>query len=304
MTRAIAPVAAEIIPVRPPIIEMMIAIENDAYRPTFGSTPAMIENEIASGMSANATTRPDSRSAFGFVHQTSRSQRDHPVSRPRDRQQVCRTCSPFERLGHRRTTTPNFDSGHERCRLRSQRMRDHLFRDTSVTVGRSRRDVCRPSAVRAVATSAILIGVGYNPYRKFTAKPADYVLVVDVSDPRRRSRRLGVPRLRRAGGKVVNEVPAQNAESINVESVPVIATTSKRTGTRTTSWARSHSTASCRMRRCLSDADRRGCRSVPIRCAGLDLAEHVRCRRRARRGRVRRSPIASCGRASAQPRRR
>ena len=45
---------------------MMMAIENDAYRPTLGSTPAMIENEIASGMSARATTRPDSRSAFGL----------------------------------------------------------------------------------------------------------------------------------------------------------------------------------------------------------------------------------------------
>ena len=31
---------------------------NEANNPTLGSTPAMIENEIASGISASATTRP------------------------------------------------------------------------------------------------------------------------------------------------------------------------------------------------------------------------------------------------------
>jgi hypothetical protein len=31
---------------------------NDANSPTRGSTPAMMENEIASGISASATTRP------------------------------------------------------------------------------------------------------------------------------------------------------------------------------------------------------------------------------------------------------
>ena len=74
-TSAIAPVAAEIMPGRPPAKAMMIAIENEAYRPTFGSTPAMIENEIASGMSASATTRPESRLAFGFSSHSRRSNR-------------------------------------------------------------------------------------------------------------------------------------------------------------------------------------------------------------------------------------
>ena len=41
---------------------MDTAIVNDANRPTRGSTPAMIENEIASGISARATTRPASTS--------------------------------------------------------------------------------------------------------------------------------------------------------------------------------------------------------------------------------------------------
>lgn len=41
-------------------------IENEAESPTLGSTPAMIENEIASGIRASATTRPDKMSAFGF----------------------------------------------------------------------------------------------------------------------------------------------------------------------------------------------------------------------------------------------
>ncbi|GGO68873.1 hypothetical protein GCM10012276_03720 [Nocardioides deserti] len=58
MTRAIAPVAAEIIAGRPPRNEIATAIVNDANSPTRGSTPAMIENEIASGISARATTRP------------------------------------------------------------------------------------------------------------------------------------------------------------------------------------------------------------------------------------------------------
>ena len=64
-TSAIAPVAAEIMPGRPPEKAMMIAIENEAYSPTFGSTPAIIEKEIASGIRARATTRPDSRSVRG-----------------------------------------------------------------------------------------------------------------------------------------------------------------------------------------------------------------------------------------------
>ncbi len=68
MTSAIAPVAAEIIAGRPPRKAMETAIVKEANRPMRGSTPAMIENEIASGISASATTRPAStsvRSIFG-----------------------------------------------------------------------------------------------------------------------------------------------------------------------------------------------------------------------------------------------
>jgi hypothetical protein len=42
----------------PPRNAMETAMTNDENSPTRGSTPAMIENEIASGMSAMATTRP------------------------------------------------------------------------------------------------------------------------------------------------------------------------------------------------------------------------------------------------------
>ena len=61
-TRATAPVAAEIIAGRPPTTAIVTAIVNDAYKPSLGSTPARIENEIASGMSASATARPASNS--------------------------------------------------------------------------------------------------------------------------------------------------------------------------------------------------------------------------------------------------
>lgn len=53
-----APVAAEIIPGRSPTKAITTAIQNEAYRPTLGSTPAMIEKAIASGIKANATTVP------------------------------------------------------------------------------------------------------------------------------------------------------------------------------------------------------------------------------------------------------
>src|SRR5699024_7315348 len=39
------------------------AMMKEAYNPTRGSTPAMRENAIASGIRAKATTRPDSTSA-------------------------------------------------------------------------------------------------------------------------------------------------------------------------------------------------------------------------------------------------
>src|SRR5699024_8310394 len=58
MTRAIAPVAAVIIAGLPPTNAIVTAIMNDENNPTFGSTPAMMENEIASGIRARATTRP------------------------------------------------------------------------------------------------------------------------------------------------------------------------------------------------------------------------------------------------------
>src|SRR3989338_8432265 len=59
MTRAMAPVAALIMPGRPPTKAITTAIQKEAYRPTLGSTPAMIEKAMASGISASATTRPE-----------------------------------------------------------------------------------------------------------------------------------------------------------------------------------------------------------------------------------------------------
>jgi len=62
ITSAMAPVAAEIMPGRPPANAVTTAMQNDAYRPTLGSTPAMIENAMASGIRAKATTSPASTS--------------------------------------------------------------------------------------------------------------------------------------------------------------------------------------------------------------------------------------------------
>gem|GEM_PF-3032155 len=62
ITSAMAPVAAEIMPGRPPAMAVITAIENEAYRPARGSTPAMMENAMASGIRARATTMPDSTS--------------------------------------------------------------------------------------------------------------------------------------------------------------------------------------------------------------------------------------------------
>src|SRR5680860_1385756 len=67
MTRAMAPVAAEIIAGRPPRNEMETAIVKDAKRPRRGSTPAMIEKEMASGISARATTSPASTSVRSIL---------------------------------------------------------------------------------------------------------------------------------------------------------------------------------------------------------------------------------------------
>lgn len=62
MTSATAPVAAVIIAGLPPRMAIETAMMNEAKSPIFGSTPAMIENEIASGMRASATTSPASTS--------------------------------------------------------------------------------------------------------------------------------------------------------------------------------------------------------------------------------------------------
>jgi hypothetical protein len=70
-----APVAAEIMARRPPAKAMMMAIENEAYSPTLGSTPAMMENEMASGISASATTMPARMSARGLENHSDRIER-------------------------------------------------------------------------------------------------------------------------------------------------------------------------------------------------------------------------------------
>src|SRR5690554_138991 len=49
INNAMAPVAAEIIPGRPPTKAIITAIQKEAYRPTLGSTPAIMEKAIASG---------------------------------------------------------------------------------------------------------------------------------------------------------------------------------------------------------------------------------------------------------------
>lgn len=64
ISSAIAPVAAEIRPGRPPTKAVTTAIMNEAYSPTFGSTPAMIEKAIASGISAKATRIPANMSVL------------------------------------------------------------------------------------------------------------------------------------------------------------------------------------------------------------------------------------------------
>ena len=69
ISTAVAAVAAEIIPGLPPVIATRTAIEKEAYNPTFGSTPAITENAIASGIKARATTKPESKSPLIFeVH--------------------------------------------------------------------------------------------------------------------------------------------------------------------------------------------------------------------------------------------
>jgi len=69
ISTAIAAVAAEIMPGRPPTKATTTAMQNEAYSPTLGSTPAMIENAMASGIRASATTMPASRSPRMLVNQ-------------------------------------------------------------------------------------------------------------------------------------------------------------------------------------------------------------------------------------------
>ena len=71
ITRATAPVAAEIIAGRPPRKEIATAIVKEAKSPRRGSTPTMMENEIASGISASATTRPPSTSVRSIAGERS-----------------------------------------------------------------------------------------------------------------------------------------------------------------------------------------------------------------------------------------
>ena len=62
MTTAMAPVAPEIIPGRPPKIEVTNPIIKAPYKPTMGDMPATKAKATASGTSAKATVIPDKRS--------------------------------------------------------------------------------------------------------------------------------------------------------------------------------------------------------------------------------------------------
>ena len=65
-TTATAPVAPEIIPALPPINAVIIPRIKAVYSPTKGETPAIIENAIASGTKATATTIPERISLFAL----------------------------------------------------------------------------------------------------------------------------------------------------------------------------------------------------------------------------------------------
>ena len=67
ITTAIAPVAPEIMPGRPPIIEVTIPMVNAAYRPTRGPTPANNAKATASGTRARATVNPDKKSFLALM---------------------------------------------------------------------------------------------------------------------------------------------------------------------------------------------------------------------------------------------
>ena len=61
-TTAIAPVAPEIIPGRPPQTADIKPIKNAEYKPISGETPATNAKAIASGTKANETVTPERRS--------------------------------------------------------------------------------------------------------------------------------------------------------------------------------------------------------------------------------------------------
>ncbi|GAA2093088.1 hypothetical protein GCM10009759_19280 [Kitasatospora saccharophila] len=72
---------------------MVTAIVTDANRPIFGSTPAITENEIASGISASATTSPartSVRHTLGSEHQAG-SRKDLDTAEEDKRRQPVRT---------------------------------------------------------------------------------------------------------------------------------------------------------------------------------------------------------------------
>ena len=66
-TTAIAPVAPEIIPGRPPNKAVISPIKNAEYKPMIGDTPATKAKAIASGTSAKATVIPERTSSLAVV---------------------------------------------------------------------------------------------------------------------------------------------------------------------------------------------------------------------------------------------
>ena len=66
MTTAMAPVAPDIIPGRPPAMEVTIPIIKAPYNPTKGSTPATKAKATASGTKARATVSPERISSLGL----------------------------------------------------------------------------------------------------------------------------------------------------------------------------------------------------------------------------------------------
>ena len=68
MSSAVDPVAEVIMAVRPPTKAIVIERQNAPKRPTWGSTPAIPEKAIASGIIAKATTSPERTSRTGLLN--------------------------------------------------------------------------------------------------------------------------------------------------------------------------------------------------------------------------------------------